>query len=209
MTDAELRDRVRRYYEALLGRHGPTARGVDWKSESSQALRFRQLERLWEEDPHATLIDYGCGYGALADYVRSRGHKGRYTGFDISRRMTDAGAARAMQLPDCSWTFDRSQLEPADYAVASGVFNVKLDASDDVWREYVKRCLADLASLGKRGFAFNALSLFSDADRRRPDLHYADPFELFELCRRSYSRFVALLHDYPLYEFTVLVRVAN
>lgn len=37
-------------------------------------------------------------------------------------------------------------------------------------------------------------------------LYYADPAELFDHCKRNYSRNVALLHDYGLYEFTVLVR---
>jgi SAM-dependent methyltransferase len=207
MIDAALRDRVREYYEGLLEKHGATALGVDWKSESSQALRFRQLEHLWEDDPDASLIDYGCGYGALAEYIRSRGHRGAYTGFDISRQMTNAAVQRAERLTGCEWTDDRSRLTPAAYAIASGIFNVKLDVNDEEWRAYIRRALADLASLGTRGFAFNALTSFSDPDKRRADLHYADPFELFDYCRRSYSRFVSVIHDYPLYEFTMLVRV--
>lgn len=209
MTDAQLHDRVRQYYEGLLRKHGATAPGVDWKSEASQLLRFRQLEHLWEDDPDASMIDYGCGYGALAEYIRSRGHRGTYTGFDISHDMTTAAAERALQLPECRWTDDRSQLRPAEFAVASGILNVKLDVSDEVWGAYVRRCLGDLASLGKRGFAFNALTSLGDPDKRRPDLYYADPFELFDYCRRSFSRFVAVMHDYPLYEFTILVRVAR
>jgi SAM-dependent methyltransferase len=207
MIDSQLRDRVRDYYEALLQKHGATALGVDWKSESSQALRFRQLEHLWEDEPDATVLDYGCGYGALADYLRSRGHRGAYTGFDISRQMTIAAAQRAGRLANCQWTNDRGELQSAAYAVASGIFNVKLDVDDEEWRAYLGRSLADLASLGTRGFAFNALTLFSDPEKRRADLHYADPLELFEYCRRSFSRFVTLIHDYPLYEFTVLVRM--
>jgi hypothetical protein len=57
-----------------------------------------------------------------------------------------------------------------------------------------------------RGFAFNCLTAYSDQDKMRPDLHYADPCELFDICKRKYSRNVALLHDYGLYEFTILVR---
>ena len=56
------------------------------------------------------------------------------------------------------------------------------------------------------GFGFNVLTLYSDADKRRADLYYADPLELFTHCRLTFSRFVTLLHDYPLYEFTLLVR---
>ena len=40
----------------------------------------------------------------------------------------------------------------------------------------------------------------------RPDLHYAEPSHLFDHCARLYSRNVAVLQDYGLYEFTVIVR---
>ena len=87
------------------------------------------------------------------------------------------------------------------------MFNVKQDAGGrGLARLHAGRSIADLAALGRRGFAFNALTRYSDADRRRPDLYYADPLELFDRCKRTYSRFVALLHDYPLYEFTIVVR---
>jgi len=42
----------------------------------------------------------------------------------------------------------------------------------------------------------------------RPDLHYADPCVLFDRCKRRHSPRVALLHDYGLWEFTILVRKA-
>jgi hypothetical protein len=58
------------------------------------------------------------------------------------------------------------------------------------------------------GFAFNCLTSYSDAERKRDYLYYADPCALFDLCKRRYSRNVALLHDYGLYEFTLLVRKA-
>ena len=71
----------------------------------------------------------------------------------------------------------------------------------------MRRTIDRLAALATKGFAFNALTSYSDADRRRDDLHYADPLHWFDYCKRSHSRFVTLLHDYPLYEFTLLVRV--
>jgi len=40
----------------------------------------------------------------------------------------------------------------------------------------------------------------------RPDLYYADPRLYFDYCKRNFSRHVALLHDYGLWEFTVIVR---
>ena len=200
-----LLDRTRQYYEGKLAEHGSTARGVDWNSEASQQLRFGQLARLFDGDPNASVLDYGCGYGALAAHLRDGGHAGRYLGFDISEQMVTAARA-GTAFHGCTFSSRREDLVPMDYAVASGVFNVKQSATTEDWHAYVLATIDDLASLGRRGFAFNALSTRSDPERRRGDLYYADPLALFDHCFRRFSRLVALLHDTPLYEFTILVR---
>jgi len=107
---------------------------------------------------------------------------------------------------DLAFTDEDSDLEPAEYAVASGVFNVKLDAEPSAWEEYALAGLDRLDSLSTAGFAFNMLTSYSDVDRMRDDLYYADPMFYFEHCKRHFARNVALLHDYQLYEFTLLVR---
>jgi cyclopropane fatty-acyl-phospholipid synthase-like methyltransferase len=197
---------VRQYYEASLAAHGATPRGVDWKSAESQALRFRQLGRLFADDPDGTILDFGCGYGALAAYLRQSGHAGAYVGFDLSERMV-AEATRTFALRDCRYTTELASLEPSDYVVASGVFNVKLRTPAAEWRLYLQETLRTMRSLARRGLAFNALTSYSDADRQRPDLYYADPLDLFDYCKRHISPSVALLHDYPLHEFTILARL--
>lgn len=207
--DRELLGSVERYYAARVAEHGATARGVDWSSPESQLLRFDQLARLWgtEGGGEIDVIDYGCGYGALVDYLLERGGGApfRYQGFDISDAMIRETRSRAG--PGRRFTTDEGSLARAEYAVASGIFNVKLDADDADWSEYMRRTVDRLAALATTGFAFNALTSYSDADRRRSDLHYADPLRWFDYCKRTHSRFVTLLHDYPLYEFTLLVRV--
>jgi SAM-dependent methyltransferase len=206
VTEDALRRQVREYYEDKLRLHGPTAAGVDWNSSGSQELRFRQFERLWEHDPDATILDYGCGYGALAAYVRGSGHRGPYAGFDLSEAMIEAAREHTASLPSCRFTSRRSELAPADYAVASGVLNVKQGTDEGRWQAFVDETIADLASLGSRGFGFNALTSYSDPEKRRAGLFYADPLRVFDDCQRTYSRHVALLHDYPLWEFTILVK---
>jgi SAM-dependent methyltransferase len=206
MDGARFRDDARTYYDAKLRVHGATPAGMDWNSQESQELRFRQLARLWEGQPTAGVVDYGCGYAALASYVRAHGHAGTYCGYDVSPSMVAAAGQHVGALGECHVTADRGLVSPLDYAVASGVLNVKQGASDDAWKAYVHDTIADLASLGTRGFGFNVLTSYSDPEKRRPDLYYADPLDLFDHCQRTYSRFVALLHDYPLYEFTILVR---
>jgi len=207
MSTPDLLRQTRQYYDGRLAEHGPTARGVDWNSEESQQLRFRELTRLIDGE-HASVLDYGCGYGALRAYLRDQGHRGRYTGFDISERMIEAARA-SVSDPAAHFETARNALASADYTLASGIFNVKQGATDEAWQRYVIETISDLAALSTRGFAFNALSRYSDVDRRRPDLYYADPLDLFDHCKRHISRFVSLLHDTPLYEFTVLVRLSS
>ncbi len=197
------------YYTSKLRDHGATPRGVDWNSADSQALRFDRLLEVCRDEAAPSIIDYGCGYGALADHLRSAGRSFRYQGFDISAEMVAAARARHQGRPESGFVADESQLAPADYALAGGIFNVRLGTPDEVWSAYLRDTLVRLDALGVRGFAFDALSLYSDPERRRPDLYYADPLALFDHCKRTFSPRVALLHDYPLYEFTILVRKAE
>ena len=57
-----------------------------------------------------------------------------------------------------------------------------------------------------RGFSFNCLTKYSDAEKMMDNLFYADPCDLFDYCKWNFSKQVALLHDYGLYEFTIIVR---
>jgi hypothetical protein len=109
--------------------------------------------------------------------------------------------------PRVRFLTDAGELEPAHFTVASGVFNVKLSVPGSQWREYVLGVIETLARLSMRGFAFNMLTSYSDADKMRPDLYYGDPCDFFDHCKRRYARNVALLHDYGLYEFTMIVRL--
>lgn len=162
-----------------------------------------------DTDGQFSLIDFGCGYGALIAYLKRHGFDVRYTGFDLSKSMLEHAAREHGDPPGFSFVTSPDELEPADYTVASGIFNVKLDVSDSEWKEYVLRELEMLARLSRRGFAFNMLTSYSDADKMRPDLYYGDPRFFFDHCKRRYARNVALLHDYGLYEFTMIVRLGE
>ena len=203
MSTNDILTRVQEYYDEKLRTHGPTARGVDWKSPESQELRFAQLAKLIDHDRPFTINDFGCGYGALINYLKSCGLQFQYVGFDISSEMI----ARAGEMyPGASFVDNQGDLREADYTLASGIFNVKLDTDESAWKSYMLDVLDTMNSLSRSGFAFNALTKYSDAEFMRSDLYYADPLFIFDHCKTRYSRFVTLLHDYPLYEFTMLVR---
>jgi len=197
---------VERYYSRRFSEHGASAKGVDWNTEQSQELRFDQLAQLVRDgDGPLSVNDLGCGYGAFADFLTDRGVQASYTGYELSAAMVEHAQARFQGRPDVSFRLGSDLLE-ADYSIASGIFNVKLGFSEDDWSAYVDDVLDAMARASTRGFAFNMLTMYSDPDRRRPDLYYADPRVVFGACKERYSERVALLHDYPLWEFTTIVR---
>lgn len=202
-------DDVARYYSDKLAAHGETAKGVDWNGHESQTLRFRQLCQIISPDPESFSVnDLGCGYGALLDYLAQNYQRFSYCGMDVSADMIEAAERRHGDRRDCRFLNAAEPQVPADYGVASGIFNVRLDRTDAEWLNYLSGTLDLLDRTSRLGFAFNCLTSYSDEDRKRHDLYYADPCQLFDLCKRRYSRQVALLHDYELFEFTILVRKA-
>jgi len=212
MSYDRILERVGQYYGEKIQTHGATARGVDWNSPESQRLRFEQLMKVALRESSFSLNDYGCGYGALADYLWDEGYTIEYRGFDISPQMVSKAEelhqAEGVHKGAEHLTFfsDEARLTEADYTVASGIFNVKLQTATVEWEKYVLSTIEKINDLSRKGFAFNVLTKYSDKEFMRPDLYYADPLSLFDLCKTRYSRFVSLLHDYPLYEFTILVK---
>jgi hypothetical protein len=99
-------------------------------------------------------------------------------------------------------------LPPCDYLIAGSVFNIKFAASPASWRDYTAHVLERMNGLCRKAFSFDMLTSYSDPDRmaQRPELYFADPLFYFDHCKRAFSKDVALLHDYGLYDFTILVR---
>jgi SAM-dependent methyltransferase len=206
--------KLRDYFEDKLKEHGPTARGVDWNSERRQEICFRQLVRIME-NPHGirrneaapTLLDYGCGYGALACWLVQAGLPfSRYQGFDFTPAMIEQARNLFGSLENVQFTDRESEVLPADFVIASGLLGLKLDSELGEWESYVFSLVKRLWGYSQRGFAFNSLTSYSDPERMRSDLYYPDPARLFDFCKRNLSRNVSILHDYGLYEFTILVR---
>jgi hypothetical protein len=195
------------YFEERLTQHGATARGVDWNSETAQEIRFSQLSKVIDASQPFSLLDYGSGYGALAGYLLRSGYPmERYIGFDVLESMAAKGREVFAASPQCIFTSSFDSLAPVDYSIASGIFNLKLDTPFGEWTSYVVGEMHKMDRLSRKGFSVNFLTKYSDPEYMRPHLYYADPCYLFDYCKTHFSRNVALLHDYEVYDFTLIVR---
>lgn len=203
MPDLEI---VKNYFEKSVDAHGATPQGVDWNSEFSQEIRFEQLLKICDPTNPFSIVDYGCGYGALADYLTKKGFKANYFGFDIVDKMLITAREHHAGKSNRTFTEDRNLLPVCDYVVASGIFNYRANISFEDWTTHIISILHQFNELSQKGFSSNFLTKYSDNDHMRADLYYADPCYLFDYCKRNFSKNVALLHDYTIYDFTILVR---
>jgi hypothetical protein len=180
---------------------------VDWNSDEARAIRFDQLAKIIDPATPFSLLDYGSGYGAFAQYLLSRQYSmTQYIGYDIVESMVLEGQRTYPDHQQFLFTTRLEQVPVCDYAAACGVFNMKLESSYEEWTPFVLDCLQVMFEHSRVGFSVNFLTKYSDKDRMRPDLYYADPCFLFDYCKTHFSRNVALLHDYTVYDFTLLVR---
>lgn len=201
----DYRERTLAYYRDKFAEHGPTPRGVDWNGHASQHTLFAQLLKLLPVDAACSLNDWGCGYGALIDALPAQPVID-YRGFDLDPTMIAAASARYAGRMNTSFTVADEPIAPADFGVASGIFTLRHERTDEQCFASLTRGIATLAATSRLGFAFNCLTAYSDAGHMRPHLYYPDPCAVFDLCKRRHARNVALLHDYDLYSFTIIVR---
>lgn len=208
MNSKTIKKKVAEYYTRKVQEWGPTPQGVDWNSRESHEIRIEQLLKVCDLSSFFSLNDLGCGYGALYGYMTERGYNFEYHGYDLSETMIEKAKALYCDAGNCRFT-QSDILEEADYTTACGIFNVKMDVDLKEWERYVLEVLGKIDQASRKGFAFNILTRYSDSEHMKKHLYYPDPHFYFDYCKRTFSPYVALLHDYPLYEFSILVRKQN
>lgn len=197
---------VGRYYTDKLTKFGPTPEGVDWNSKTSQYTRFEQILSIAKPSASFSILDFGCGCGELLNCINAHQYQCHYLGFDVSEAMLEEARKAHGKKPNVEFFGPNTREDVnVDYVVSSGVFNVKLDHPVKVWETYIYETLETHNKWSTKGFAFNMLTSYSDEDKKRANLYYGDPSFYFDYCKKKFSKNVALLHDYGLYEFTIRV----
>jgi cyclopropane fatty-acyl-phospholipid synthase-like methyltransferase len=192
-----------RYRERWL-QYGYDSRSLGW-TKDCQWVRFEAaFEGLRKED-FESVIDFGCGFGDLLDFLRVKEWKGTYTGVDLVDELVKE-AAKHHALDNCAAFVCRDVegfLPPtkAAMAVAIGVFNHRLHQDN---LTFVRETISSMWEATTKVVVCDFLSTAADMDHRRLDLYYADPRQLYELATH-FSRRVSLHHAYMPFEFQVKI----
>lgn len=206
-SDAQLLDvyaATERYYSRKALIYGPTPAGVDWPSAETQDLRIAQLLQGFSFEQPCSLNDIGCGYGAALSTISKSlpAEEIDYLGIDLSSEMVRL--AQLLWRGHASATFIVGNISPrvADYSIASGIFNVKLECTRERWEELVRRTLRELCATSRQGFAVN----FLDADGEPndiPELYRTWPEPWAKYCESECDSRVSIVSGYGLPEFSL------
>jgi cyclopropane fatty-acyl-phospholipid synthase-like methyltransferase len=205
MKQNEISQLIANYYDEKLRDFGTTPKGVDWKDDFSQIKRLNILLEVVDDMEHFSILDYGCGYGALYDALIERFDSFSYVGTDVSPSMLETLKLRYTDNENVSVVAPEvAKRSKFDFVVASGIFNVKFaDVSD--WEEYVFRTLDEMFQICQEGYATNFLSAHSDKDFQKEHLYYAEPARVLSYILEKHSKCVKLVHHPDLYDFSVIV----
>jgi len=199
---------IESYYSAKVARFGATPLGVDWTCIATQELRFVQLLKLCNWRAPFSINDLGCGYGAIIGYLAKyhRAAEVDYLGIDLSAKMVRHAKRKWHRRRSTRFYVGNISPRIADYTIASGIYNVKLDQPIDLWEEYVARSLSQMHATSRRGFAVNFKAPLSDKGPSPPQLYRTRPGHWMRFCQRALKASPELIAHYGLREFTLLVR---
>lgn len=194
-------------FELHLEKFGVCPKAAMWRNQERQQMRFEILAGIIApEDLNGsiTINDLGCGYGAFFSYFCKNKfmENSLYYGYDIATKMIDAAKH---QISDPRAHFQKSSmaLKTADYSIASGPFNYKINIQDTLWLKYVQESLKDLWLKSRKGLAFNMLNHKNPHPEN--NLFHADAEQFKYFCKEELSSKVCLIDDYDREDWTIYV----
>lgn len=200
MTDMDA-ERLTGLYETRFAEFGLDVRSVGWGSIQDQQMRFEILCRGIDLRGKRVL-DLGCGLGDFVPWADERfGGDYEYHGMDISASLVQAAKGRygSAKRKFSVETLEGDRNFPEyDVVIVSGAFTFKVSDNMELMRGMLRRAW----SVAREAVSCNFMSTYCDFQLEK-NFHY-HPEGVFTYAK-SLSRFVNLIHDYELYEFTVQI----
>lgn len=191
---ASLRD----HYRGLFVEHGDHPLATQMSREG-QTYRYRKLFEIADLDG-ASVLDIGCGLGAMYPALRDRYPKAQYQGIDLVPEMVGEAARKYPGVRFRAIDFlDAELAERHDYVLLSVVFNNAMEEPT----AYLERVIARAWGLAGRGLGFNFLPIH--VNFTEPTMAYHDPARVLDFCLRRLSRKVRLEHHYERCDVAVFV----
>lgn len=190
------------YYEKLLQVHGYSPLSLDMGKDDRRDVRFSVLAKYALQSPASSVLDVGCGFADLYDFLTLHGWQGKYTGVDISPRLLAVAQQRHpdLTLIEMDISSQDQTLEKHDFVIAPGIFSAKMDYGNN--QTYIADALTIMHRLANVAVCADFLSSY--VDYQKPLSWHTDPGWLMGIAKQITPR-VILRHDYMPYEFALFL----
>jgi SAM-dependent methyltransferase len=191
------RDRadVSHFFNESLRRYGYDPRSLGW-IPGTQEARFRVLTAIGDLEG-GSVLDVGCGFGDLYEYLCRSGINVSYTGIDLCPDFVEIAQKRHPDAKFVAADFEEAAIEGQfDWAFESGVFIYKVSGHETWVRNMVKKMFGSV----RKGIAIDFLNRRGGI--MSSGLYHPDPADVYAMCCKL-SRRVTLRCDYKPTEFCV------
>jgi SAM-dependent methyltransferase len=191
------RDRaeVTHFFNENLRLYGYDPRSLGW-IPGTQEARFRVLTAIGDLEG-CSVLDVGCGFGDLYEFLCRNGVNVDYTGVDLSPDFVEIARQRHPDARFVAADFEEAKIEGRfDWAFESGVFNYKVSGHETFVRNMIRKMFRSAV----KGIAIDFLN--QRGGFLSAGLYHPDPADIYAVCSKL-SRRVTLRCDYKPTEFCV------
>jgi trans-aconitate methyltransferase len=187
-------------YNRRLQEFGVDPRTLGWSGgRERQDLRFEVLlgSALFATSPVKSVLDVGCGFADLYDYIQKQNLPIHYRGVDINSSLLEKARSVYPQVSvETADILEEGALQSVDLVVESGIFNFQLKGEDQ-W-DYIEHMLKRMFELAQVAVAADFMTTY--VDWQKEGAFHTNPEKLLKLAKSIGSK-VILRHDYLPFEF--------
>jgi SAM-dependent methyltransferase len=194
------KDTIAGRYRERLKERGPGIEALASGTTDRRDIRFGVLNSAGDMQG-ARVLDVGCGLADFYAWLRERGIRVDYTGYDITPELVELSLKR---FPEASFEVHDIQTQGIqgrfDFIVSSQTFNNRLSYDDNF--EVMKDVLRICHAASDHAVVVDMMTTY--VDFQEPRLYYYQPEDVFRYAK-SLTKRVTLRHDYPAYEFAIFL----
>jgi SAM-dependent methyltransferase len=189
-------------YEKRLQEFGYSPATLGWGVHGRQEVRFSVLAEPVLRVPESSVLDVGCGFCDLSEFLTQHGWRGRYTGVDIVPGLLDVARRRHpdLDIRELDITDESVALEEYDFVISSGALNAALPSGSN--ETHTAEALRSMYQRSRYATCVDFLSSY--VDFQKPGAYHTDPGWALAAAKQLTCR-VLLRHDYMPYEFSMFL----
>ena len=191
----KLQDHTIKHYNDLFKKFGidPASLG---EPKGRSDLRFQVMTEIGELN-NSRILDVGCGFGFLIDFLNSKKIKSDYLGIDINSEFIEIAKKRN---PTSKFKVRDIQKNPLqkkfDWIFGIGLANLVNSYQD------LENLMTAMYNTANKGIVMNFITNY--VDFKVKGTFYTSPEKIFKIAKK-FSKRVTLRHDYLPYEFCVYI----